>query len=282
MSQSTSGLPFIKLVATGNDFLFLDCRDDAPKTKLSRAELVSRIAHRNFGVGSDGVIFVERQEANSEKLKWDFFNPDGSSAEMCGNALRCMGRWSNFVLQKNEVTFATLKGDVTVKKIGDDFSAELTFINFAATKLPFQTSAGGQEGTLINTGVPHAVFNVNSIDEKASAQSVVNALRFHPLTGKSGTNVTLLEKTGQRQFRTVTFERGVEGYTLSCGTGVLAAAAHGLNIRSGADVPSDVEADVETPGGRLRVLFKQKLSAVYLTGPAEVVCTGHLEERYLR
>jgi diaminopimelate epimerase len=271
--SSSNGLPFYKIVGTGNDFLFLDFRNEV-KLPVARAEFVRRIANRHLGVGSDGVVFVEKQGSD---LKWDFYNPDGSSAAMCGNALRCMGRWAKTVLGKDEVQFHTRLGLVTVRCEDGRFNAQLKGLNVSPRPLPYEIDGAALEANLINTGVPHAVVRVSTITNEDLLLKHVPPLRRHPAVGVEGANVTFVQVVDAKEFKTVTFERGVEGFTLSCGTGVLAAAAEGLGF-----IPSETSAKLTTPGGVLEVIYKDNFSVAHLIGPAEVICSGVLEERFLR
>ena len=265
-----------KLVGTGNDFLFVDARK--PLTgrfaSVPRAELVQRLCDRHFGLGSDGMVFVEQNETG---YRWDFFNTDGSYAEMCGNATRCFGRWAHLHMGLDEIEFETLVGRVKVDVQDGEVTSYLGFVkaDLKTLKLPI----GTHEMTvyLTNTGVPHFVVKVDRLEEAQVASDVIRALRFHPEAGPRGANVTFLEVVGIQKFRTVTFERGVEDFTLSCGTGVLAAAAVGLQLGGSLSL----EADVTTPGGALKVKYGPGFKTVWLTGPAVEVFETNLPETIL-
>ena len=271
--SSQAGLPFFKIVGTGNDFLFLDVRSQ-PDLGISRSELVRRISNRHTGVGSDGVVFVENN-AGEPSLKWDFYNPDGSSAAMCGNALRCMGRWAQTTLQKNQVHFLTLRGPVHVRAQGDVYAAELKGLSIQPKTLKYSLGGETFEAIAVNTGVPHAVVRVSTIDDPRELLRHVPHLRFHADLEKEGANVTFLKVVAASEFETVSFERGVEDFTLSCGTGVLAAAAVGLGV-------GDARARLKTPGGVLEVIYQNNFSTAQLIGPADMICSGQLEERFLK
>jgi len=268
-----------KLVATGNDFLFIDAREPLQKEfgVMPRAELAKRLCDRHCGIGADGVVFVESGSALG-RLKWDFHNSDGSTAEMCGNATRCMGRWAQVHLTLNEVVFETVAGLVRAKVEGEMVRSELSFAStpFVFREIRFEAKGAGRTAFLIDTGVPHAVVDIDDLARAEAKGDAVRALRFHPDAGLKGANVTFLETRGPFEFRTVTFERGVEGFTLSCGTGVLAAAAIGLS-RSGG-----MSADVIAPGGRLKVQYDPGRNGVALTGPAKFLFTTTLSGEFLK
>jgi diaminopimelate epimerase len=282
--MSAESLSFLKIVATGNDFIFIDLRDRSLEgmTSLTRAGIASRLAHRQNGVGADGVIFVERQTQASTPLKWDFYNSDGSKAEMCGNATRCMGRWAHAVMNVSSVRFSTVVGDVEVLRDGELFASKLDFLKLHPREVRYQANGEDRIATLIDTGVPHIVVPIASMNDARSRQMDIEALRFHPQAGPRGANVTFLEDIGGGALRTVTFERGVEDFTLSCGTGVLAAAVVGTGVRADAPLEAAREVRVETPGGALDVRFEKDLRVVWLRGPANLIYAGTLAEGILK
>lgn len=283
----------MKLVGTGNDFLFIDARQALPGEfgRVSRAEIVRRLCDRHFGLGADGVVFVE---SAADHFRWDFYNTDGSHAEMCGNATRCFGRWAALVLGRSRIKFETLAGHVTVSVGGGEAGADLqstnvsSFLDFVSAhpKLMHLKAAGREVAVYwIDTGVPHFVAKVDSIATAQKDLDIIQALRFHEDGGPRGANVTFLKVNGPTSFETVTYERGVEDFTLSCGTGVIAAAAVGLQMaRQTALGPESrfLEADVAAPGGRLRVRFEPGFEGVTLIGPAVKVFETNLDASILK
>ncbi len=296
MSEATRGsslkaasprLPVMKLVGTGNDFLFIDARDELPGpfAQIPRAEIVRKLCDRHFGLGSDGVVFVEQADA---KYHWDFYNTDGTHAEMCGNATRCLGRWAQLKLHLSSIEFQTLAGHVEVKVEGSNMSSYLHFVSAKARYMPL-TVAGREVGVyLIDTGVPHFVAKVDDIAKARMQLEMIRELRFHREGGPRGANVTFLKVIGPSNFETVTYERGVEDFTLSCGTGVIAAAAVGLqwhdpNAALDSSRPTaQLTADVTTPGGILSVRFEEDFAGVTLTGPALKVYETELNEEFFK
>lgn len=274
---------FHKIVGTGNDFVFVDLREHSLReaTALSRAVLARRIADRHQGVGADGVVFVEKLSGH-EALKWDFYNSDGSAASMCGNALRCMGRWGREVLGQDDIQFVTARGPVEVRYRDGGYWAELTFLKLEPRGIDFVANGRTERAILIDTGVPHAVREVSSLADRAALAEDIRALRFHQATGAAGANVTFFARLGDGELQTITFERGVEDFTLSCGTGVLAAAAVGLGVTHHHPPRDLLEVGVETPGGRLRVRFEPGLRAITLVGPSLLICEGRIHEEILR
>lgn len=270
------GLVCVKIQGAGNDFLFVDLRTTNLQqiTSLSRPELVRRIADREFGVGADGVVFVENGDSNV-KFNWDFYNKDGSTAEMCGNAARCMGRWGQVFADQTKFNFNTIAGEVRVQVAGDLIEANLPFVKIEMKNLSYAVGDENFTALFVNTGVPHLVVEVADLERAYKMLDHVQALRFHREVGPRGSNVTFVERVNDRKFKTVTFERGVEGFTLACGTGVLAAAAEGIQGQT------DVTVEVEAPGGVLQVVFPKTGGAV-LTGPAKIVFEANVSEELLK
>lgn len=264
-----------KFVATGNDFLFLDGRDGLPEmvSHQARSQLAVKLCDRHFGVGADGLVIVENSDVPS-RLKWDFYNSDGSHAEMCGNASRCMGKWAEKFLSKNEVQFETAAGLVRVTVDHDQVASELTYLKLEIKTISYKTQGVERRAHFVNTGVPHAVVEIARIDQVAHHIDDVRALRFHPDVGPRGTNVTFLEKHSANQFSTVTYERGVEDFTLSCGTGVLAAAAVGLMGSQ------ETYANVVSPGGAFEVHCLTQQGGIVLRGPASFLFEVNLTEEF--
>ena len=269
--MSAAHLPVSKLNATGNDFIFIDARVhlEGAFAKISREELTRKLCNRHFGVGADGAVFVG-QDAGG--LFWDFYNSDGSHAEMCGNATRCMGRWAQAILHQESVEFRTVAGKVVATVQGENVVSKLDFVHPS----PKYIYADNHRATLVNTGVPHIVVQ-EKIDTLHADWKAIQSWRFHKEAGIAGANVTFLEIEGPTRFKTVTFERGVEGFTLACGTGVLAAAAVGL-----VEEKSGFDADVTAPGGRLHVHFNRDFNGAVLTGPAQLVFRTVLGEEILK
>lgn len=275
MSSLRLGLPVVKIQGAGNDFLFIDLRNTSLQqiTSLDRPELVRRIANREFGIGSDGVVFVEKGD-QEVTFNWDFYNKDGSTAEMCGNAARCMGRWGQLFASQTKFNFRTIAGIVEVN-VGELAEARLPFVKIEMKNVTYTVDGKAHKALFVNTGVPHLVVEVQKLEDAYHMLNHVQALRFHPEVGPRGSNVTFVQRVAEKKFKTVTFERGVEGFTLACGTGVLAAAAEGIQ---GA---TDVTVEVEAPGGNLKVVFPKNGGAV-LIGPAKLVFEANVNEELLK
>jgi len=266
-------LEFTKMNGAGNDFVLADNR--ARKIKLSREQIV-RLCDRHRGVGADGVMLLISCDSGKADWSWEFFNSDGSVADMCGNGARCFARYVQKVTgQKNDFTFETGAGIIRASFQGERVTVGLTKPKDLRLNEKVSLSIGEQTIHSLNTGVPHAVLFVPDAD-KAMVQSLGPEIRHHKHFAPRGTNANFVQLLGNGGIRVRTFERGVEGETLACGTGVTASAlissrAHKLR--------SPVKVQVQG-GGQLEVSFDEKngeFENVRLTGPAEFVFEGRIE-----
>ncbi len=257
----------------GNDFVVADNRDQ--KITLT-AEQAKRICDRHRGVGADGVMFLVPCESGKANWAWDFFNSDGSRAEMCGNGARCFARFIQKVVgAEDEITFETMAGVITANFQGERVTVSLT----APKDLRLNELVSLKSGTTtvhsLNTGVPHSVIFVEDADQ-AMVQSIGAEVRHHEHFSPKGTNVNFVQILGSNCIRVRTFERGVEGETLACGTGVTASALISATLRN---FTSPVQVQV-AGGDVLEVSFKKagdEFSDVCLSGPAEFVYEGRVE-----
>jgi diaminopimelate epimerase len=267
-------LEFIKMSGAGNDFIVADNRDG--RVRLTR-EQVARLCHRQFGIGADGLMLLVPCASGGADWAWQFWNSDGSDAEMCGNGARCFARYIQRATGWAEpsVRFETAAG-----VIGAEFEGERVTINLTAPqglrlREAVPTAEGPLEVSSLNTGVPHAVVFVPDAD-RAMVQERGRELRFHPHFGPRGTNVNFVQVKGPGHIRVRTYERGVEGETLACGTGVSASAMISSRVHGFA---SPVRVQVQG-GDELRVEFKERdgvFSDVRLNGPATFVFEGWME-----
>jgi diaminopimelate epimerase len=266
-------LEFSKMNGAGNDFVLIDNR--AKKVQLTRDQIV-RVCDRHRGVGADGLMLLVPASSGKADWAWEFFNSDGSTGEMCGNGARCFARFVKKITGLGgDFTFETEAGVISAR-----FQDELVTVNLTeptGLKLDEKLSLkdGPQLVHSINTGVPHAVLFVPNAD-KAMVMQLGPELRRHPHFGAKGTNVNFVQVLGPNAIRVRTFERGVEGETLACGTGVAASALISARVHH---FKTPVRVQVQG-GDQLEVSFNEsngKLSDVCLTGPADFVFDGTLE-----
>jgi len=264
-------LNFTKMNGAGNDFVMVDNRDGG--LTLSKGQ-IARLCDRHRGVGADGLIAVERAE-NSADFRMRYYNADGGEAEMCGNGARCFARFASRLLGAAErVSFETMAGVVAAQLLGDDVQLQMSAPRDLA--LGASLTAAGQELTVhsVNTGVPHAIVVVDDLDT-VDVLTLGAGLRYHDHFSPRGTNANFIQVRTAQSLAIRTYERGVEGETLACGTGVCAAALihHAL---TGAASPIGVEV---RGGETLEVGFERVDDAftnVTLTGPADFVFEGQV------
>ena len=257
----------------GNDFVVFDNRE--LKRNLS-TEQIAFLCHRQFGVGADGLLAVEPDSQGAD-FRMRYYNADGGEAEMCGNGARCFARYVRPLKSSSasQVSFRTQAGLIEAEFHGGEISVQLT----APQQLKLNDSVVLKDRTLIvhslNTGVPHAVVFVEDLEQTPIVEWG-RELRYHAHFSPKGTNVNFVQLLGKNQIRVRTYERGVEGETLACGTGVTASAilAH---LVHGVEKPVRVKVQ---SGDWLGVSFEKSgedFANVKLQGPAVIVFQGEIE-----
>jgi diaminopimelate epimerase len=291
-------LAFVKYEGAGNDFILIDNRGGVWQDYVaasiastgSEKSLIARLCHPKFGIGADGLMLL--QDKNGYDFEMVYFNSDGGKSSMCGNGGRCIAAWA-FSLGLGD----TIDADATVI-----FSAEKSLRFWApdgahtATHLPIPTQTAqlpmtewislsmndvdaihelNNHSYELNTGSPHFVSikseDIEGIDLMAWAQGI----RYNTPFTEVGINVNAVNIIDDRHIAMRTYERGVEGETLSCGTGVTAAALSLATMKSlGGGL-----IHVSTRGGDLSVAFSRSPSGfcnIQLQGPARMVFSGIL------
>ncbi len=274
-------MDFWKLEGSGNDFVVIDDRDEKVEEflrgiSLSKEEFVKRVCALHKGVGADGLILIKNPESRENHFKWEFFNSDGSVAEMCGNGSRCAVRFAyeRGIVGKN-VRFETLAGVIKAEVLegGKRVKVQLTPPSKPVEKA-LDVEGRKVEGVFINTGVPHFVIPVEDID-KVNVIKLGRAIRFHDEFQPKGTNVNFIQPIGEDTLKIRTYERGVESETLACGTGATASAIvayfKGLVKRKPVKV-------ITKSGEVLIIDFSEDLKEVFLDGAVKKVFEGKLSE----
>ncbi|MES2768374.1 MAG: diaminopimelate epimerase [Bdellovibrionota bacterium] len=263
-----NSLRFTKLSGAGNDFIVVDLRSLKKSfSQKKRKEIVKAACDRHYGVGADGLLFLEKAKNIKNDFRWDFYNRDGSRAEMCLNASRCVVRYE--LQKKKNVKFESIVGLVTGKASGKDIQVELPIRKQKIKLLNVRTFDGKHhetDGYAVNSGVPHFVVH-KKFTNLESLRHISSQLRFHKIFNKPGSNVTYWEGKSST-VKAITFERGVEDFTLACGTG---AVAVGMVFEA---VYEKTPITVQMPGGKIKVDLKGKSAIV--TGSAEIICEGEL------
>ena len=262
---------FIKMQGCGNDFLFIDAIRSIPP-RLNSTE-IRFYCDRHFGIGADGVVVLRRSEIAD--LAWDFFNSDGSVAEMCGNAARCAVRYiTEKYLPDETVSIETIAGVIKGRKLADntvEVGLSKPHFEYNYTEHILEIENNVFQLNCINTGVPHAVLEVKDLITYP-INRVGRQIQSHPLFKKEGTNVTFFQRLVGNRIRSTTFERGVAAETLACGTGAAAAA-----LVFSQTYAQPLPVNVSVPGGDLVVDVSPVSRVLLLTGPAEYVFEVDME-----
>jgi diaminopimelate epimerase len=256
-------LHFAKWHGTGNDFILADDRkSDFPAGDLA---LIQRLCDRHLGIGSDGLILIQPARDPSTRFHMEFFNPDGSRS-FCGNGSRCAyAFWSGLAGERSEASFTAIDGVHEAQWKAENVSVTLRPVDRVVRE--------SVAVDFIQNGSPHELVWVDD-PETVDLIAEGRRRRYDPSRGPGGTNVNFLKVAGG-SLHMRTYERGVEDETLSCGTGVVAAA---LSALSREELVSPVK--VITRGGTLSVEAEadgEGWRNIRLTGPVVEVYTGKIQ-----
>ncbi|MDY5511272.1 diaminopimelate epimerase [Dysosmobacter sp.] len=278
-------MKFWKMNGAGNDFLVLNnLEEHLPVDRLP--QIARTLCERRLSIGADGLMVVDAPQAGGD-YRMLFYNSDGSVGEMCGNGARCICRYGfENGLAGEKQTVETTAGIVTGQRIDRrryrirlndpttiqlDAAVEVDGVRYACSYVE-----------LGNPGLPHAVVpyhNLKNADEN-ELRELGRAIRWHK-SFPNGANVNFYEMTGEDTIFERTFERGVEDFTYACGTGTgsLVAVLTLQGKVSGHDVKVDMT------GGQLVIDAERegsRITALYLTGPTNVVCKGEVTDEDLQ
>ena len=255
---------FYKYQGTGNDFILIDNRDNA--IALSN-EQVRFLCHRHFGIGADGLMLLQAQpECDFEML---YYNSDGNPSSMCGNGGRCITAFAKHLgIISQHAKFLAVDGlhEATIDE-ANEVSLKMNDVKNIEI---------GVDYFYLNTGSPHYVKFVDGIEEMDVVEEG-KKIRYNERFAMEGTNVNFMEKKEDGLF-VRTYERGVEDETLSCGTGVTAAALV-ASVKGISN--SKNNCSIITKGGNLEVTFEKVLEKnfynIWLKGSANLVFSGSIE-----
>lgn len=269
---------FTKMHGAGNDFIIINNIDGAiPESVLP--ELAAGLCAQHVSVGADGMMVVAAPRQGGD-FRMIFYNSDGSLGEMCGNGARCIARYGyenglSGETQRIETTAGLVTGQRVTKRL---YKVRLN--DPSVIDLHRSVSVGGTAYNcayieLGDPGIPHAIVLMPDWDERDHdmLRALGRALRFAEEFPR-GANVSFVKVVDVGHVKAITYERGVEDFTLACGTGCgsIAAALRLLGL-------SDDELAISMPGGELTVSLTASggsVQDIYLTGPTNVVCTGDI------
>ncbi len=255
---------FFKYQGTGNDFIILDNRDNQlPQLTIKQ---IKKLCDRRFGIGADGLMLLgKKEDCDFEMI---YFNADGRESSMCGNGGRCLTKFA--------ARQGILKSTYHFKAIDGMHEAEIDMNDIVRLKMQDVNKVEKHSSYLIlNTGSPHFIkftTDIMNVDVVETGREI----RYSQAFAAEGINVNFVETLDQDSIYVRTYERGVENETLSCGTGVTAAALLSAHNDNGFN-----RVEIKTPGGRLSVEFNkiddEHFENIWLCGPAELVYQGEIE-----
>jgi diaminopimelate epimerase len=251
-------MEFGKIVGSGNDFIIIDNRENIIK---KRNYIAKKLCDRKFGIGADGLLLLEKSQKADFKMR--IFNPDGSEAEMCGNGLRCILRfiYENSLSNKKKLKIETKAGILDGEIKGKRIKIRIRLVEEPNLNIKIPLEQKTIIGNYINTGVPHTIIFVNDVEEM-NIEEIGPKIRYNKIFGEKGTNVDWVEIIKDKFIKIRTYERGVEGETLSCGTGAVASAIITF-LKEGMGSPINV---ITRSKEILKVYFDNELKNIYLEG----------------
>ena len=278
-------MKFTKMHGAGNDYIYVNCFEE---TVPNPTETAVKVSDRHFGIGSDGLVLIE--PSNIADFKMDIYNSDGSQAKMCGNATRCVAKYvyDNRMTEKREISLETLSGIKTIKMFVENGKVKSAAVNMGApitepSKIPVNIIAetvinkpinvAGKEYavTCVSMGNPHCILFVDDTDG-IEIERIGPLFENHPLF-PDRINTEFIQLLDGKTFKMRVWERGA-GETLACGTGACASTA--AAILNGY-CKKDEDISVILKGGILTIRWDSKSGDIFMTGPAETVCTGEIE-----
>ncbi|MCK4888241.1 MAG: diaminopimelate epimerase [Planctomycetes bacterium] len=270
-------MKFFKYHALGNDYIVLDPEEFADDLT---EEHIRKICHRNYGIGSDGILYGQ-METDKANFELRIFNPDGSEAEKSGNGLRIFARylWDRKLVGTNEFSILTTGGKVSaqVHENGRKVTVEMGQVSFDGTKIPVagpprevineKMEIDGEmiEFSAATIGNPHCVILQNDLSEALARKlgpKIETAPRF-----PNRTNVQFMKVIDRNNIRIEIWERGA-GYTLASGSSSSAAAAVARRLDM-----CDSNINVHMPGGQIKIVISDNF-AITMTGPVTKVAEG--------
>lgn len=280
-------LKFVKMEGIGNDFILIDDREQTIEKTIAYTELARHLCDRHFGIGADGILLI--LPSTDHDFKFRIFNSDGSSAQMCGNGIRCVARYvyENGIVANQTMTVDTLAGTVVPQVLVDGQNQvisvrvdmgepvlqcdQIPFVCDQAQGIEQSLQVGDTtyQVTTVSMGNPHAVLFVDDIDP-AAVGKIGPAIETHDRFPEK-TNVEFIQVLGPDELSMNVWERGA-GITLACGTGACASlvAAH-LTGRTGS------RALVHLAGGDLEISWDKKSNHLFMEGPATLVFEGKIQ-----
>lgn len=271
-------MKFTKMHGAGNDFIIINnIEEKIPVSQLS--SMAEKLCHRRMSIGADGFMVVDNPEYGGD-FKMRFYNADGSLGEMCGNGVRCIARYGYEKGLAGDVqNIETIAGLVIGYRVTDDMYR--IRLNDVTTMNELTVSVLGKSYPCVyvelgDPGIPHAVVRIENLAniDPQELHELGEALRYCKDFPK-GANVNFYDIIGEDELVELTYERGVEDFTLACGTGTGSVVA---SLTKKGEVSGN-NVKVNVPGGELYITLSEK--GLFLTGPTVIVAEGDINEKEL-
>jgi diaminopimelate epimerase len=276
-------MKFTKMQGIGNDYIYINCFEEKIENP---SELSIKLSERHFGIGSDGIILIEPSE--KVDCRMDIYNADGSQAMMCGNGIRCVGKYlyERGIAKKDVLKIDTMSGvktlfldihdgkvnSVTVDMGKPVFNAEDIPVRFSKNEIvdePIMVDGKEYRITCVSMGNPHCVMFVDDVDQVA-IETLGPKFECNEIFPQRA-NIEFVHVLNQHEVKMRVWERG-SGETWACGTGACAVAvACAVNQKTGRSTT------VHLKGGDLHIDWDEKTKNVFMCGPAEFVFDGTIE-----
>lgn len=265
-------IKFTKMAGAGNGFVVIENSHVDPR------QLVIEICSPKTGLGTDGLLVLDKSKKADYRMR--ILNSDGSEAEMCGNGARCLAAYivNEKRPKKKRFTIETLAGIVLAEARGEVANIRLSDPKDYEPNIPVTINSRRLHADYIDTGVPHAIVFVEGLG-KIDVEGIGRDIRYHKRFAPRGTNADFVEEIGKNFIAVRTYERGVEGETLACGTGAVASAiVTFLKENPKATTQNHIKIKVKTLSEEvLGVSFdltNRKVSNIWLKGSAKFIARG--------
>ena len=273
MKNNVKKIHFIKMHGLGNDYVYVDCFDPVTADIIAHTELSSlaqQLSDRHFGIGSDGLVLILPSDEADARMR--IFNADGSEAQMCGNAIRCVGKYlyESGICRRTQIRIHTLAGLRTLRVHTTEGKVDSAEVNMGKAEVMFDELMINYRPVAfvsVNMGNPHIVLFPQTHVATMSLTPLGPTLERHPHFPE-GTNVEFVSVRNSKEIDMRVWERG-SGETMACGTGACAAAVAAAVLSK-----TDNSVTVHLRGGDLHIHYDPETREVTMTGPATEAFRG--------
>lgn len=273
MKNNVKKMQFIKMHGLGNDYVYVDCIDPVTADIIAHTELSSlaqQLSDRHFGIGSDGLVLILPSDEADARMR--IFNADGSEAQMCGNAIRCVGKYlyESGICRRTQICIQTPAGLRTLMLHTTEGKVDSVEVNMGKAEVMFDELMINYRPVAfvsVNMGNPHIVLFPQTHVATMSLTPLGPTLERHPHFPE-GTNVEFVSVRNSKEIDMRVWERG-SGETMACGTGACAAAVAAAVLSK-----TDNSVTVHLRGGDLHIHYDPETREVTMTGPATEAFRG--------